>query len=131
MCSRGVVEYDAEGFTKLTLLLMWKDFCFLVHGKKVTKPCTTLFMLGPRAIFYDSLCILILLSLCSPQWISLCTSPGTSPPSPSSLCTTSPVAGSCIPRCRSRIPTARGGTATRWPRGQSKYNLLDLVACNL
>ncbi|XP_012507869.1 PREDICTED: BRCA1-A complex subunit BRE [Propithecus coquereli] len=27
----GVVEYDAEGFTKLTLLLMWKDFCFLVH----------------------------------------------------------------------------------------------------
>nr|XP_024647989.1 BRISC and BRCA1-A complex member 2 [Macaca nemestrina] len=28
---RGVVEYDAEGFTKLTLLLMWKDFCFLVH----------------------------------------------------------------------------------------------------
>lgn len=34
---RGVVEYDAEGFTKLTLLLMWKDFCFLVHGRKVTK----------------------------------------------------------------------------------------------
>uniref|UniRef100_A0AAQ4QDE4 BRISC and BRCA1-A complex member 2 n=1 Tax=Gasterosteus aculeatus aculeatus TaxID=481459 RepID=A0AAQ4QDE4_GASAC len=29
----GVVEYDAEGFTKLTLLLMWKDFCFLVHGR--------------------------------------------------------------------------------------------------
>ncbi|CDQ72636.1 unnamed protein product [Oncorhynchus mykiss] len=29
--SQGVVEYDAEGFTKLTLLLMWKDFCFLVH----------------------------------------------------------------------------------------------------
>uniref|UniRef100_A0A8C7H067 BRISC and BRCA1-A complex member 2 n=1 Tax=Oncorhynchus kisutch TaxID=8019 RepID=A0A8C7H067_ONCKI len=29
----GVVEYDAEGFTKLTLLLMWKDFCFLVHGE--------------------------------------------------------------------------------------------------
>uniref|UniRef100_A0A3Q3GCD6 BRISC and BRCA1-A complex member 2 n=1 Tax=Labrus bergylta TaxID=56723 RepID=A0A3Q3GCD6_9LABR len=28
---QGVVEYDAEGFTKLTLLLMWKDFCFLVH----------------------------------------------------------------------------------------------------
>ncbi|RMC12511.1 hypothetical protein DUI87_10030 [Hirundo rustica rustica] len=28
----GVVEYDAEGFTKLTLLLMWKDFCFLVHS---------------------------------------------------------------------------------------------------
>ncbi|XP_073412433.1 BRISC and BRCA1-A complex member 2 isoform X3 [Dendrobates tinctorius] len=27
----GVVEYDAEGFTKLTLLLTWKDFCFLVH----------------------------------------------------------------------------------------------------
>ncbi|XP_048830406.1 BRISC and BRCA1-A complex member 2 isoform X1 [Brienomyrus brachyistius] len=27
----GVVEYDAEGFTKLTLLLMWKEFCFLVH----------------------------------------------------------------------------------------------------
>ncbi|KAJ8346125.1 hypothetical protein SKAU_G00303180 [Synaphobranchus kaupii] len=27
----GVVEYDAEGFTKLTLLLMWNDFCFLVH----------------------------------------------------------------------------------------------------
>uniref|UniRef100_A0A672TD01 BRISC and BRCA1-A complex member 2 n=1 Tax=Sinocyclocheilus grahami TaxID=75366 RepID=A0A672TD01_SINGR len=27
----GVVEYDAVGFTKLTLLLMWKDFCFLVH----------------------------------------------------------------------------------------------------
>ncbi|MBN3313728.1 BABA2 protein, partial [Atractosteus spatula] len=27
----GVVEYDAEGFTKLTLLLMWKDFCCLVH----------------------------------------------------------------------------------------------------
>ncbi|XP_028652165.1 BRISC and BRCA1-A complex member 2 [Erpetoichthys calabaricus] len=27
----GVVEYDAEGFTKLTLLLVWKDFCFLVH----------------------------------------------------------------------------------------------------
>ncbi|XP_062896733.1 BRISC and BRCA1-A complex member 2 isoform X3 [Mobula hypostoma] len=27
----GVVEYDAEGFTKLTLLLIWKDFCFLVH----------------------------------------------------------------------------------------------------
>ncbi|XP_069464827.1 BRISC and BRCA1-A complex member 2 isoform X3 [Ambystoma mexicanum] len=27
----GMVEYDAEGFTKLTLLLMWKDFCFLVH----------------------------------------------------------------------------------------------------
>ncbi|XP_047379238.1 BRISC and BRCA1-A complex member 2 isoform X2 [Sciurus carolinensis] len=27
----GVVEYDAEGFTKLTLLLMWRDFCFLVH----------------------------------------------------------------------------------------------------
>ncbi|XP_073071104.1 BRISC and BRCA1-A complex member 2 isoform X5 [Manis javanica] len=27
----GVVEYDAEGFTKFTLLLMWKDFCFLVH----------------------------------------------------------------------------------------------------
>ncbi|XP_059907931.1 BRISC and BRCA1-A complex member 2 isoform X1 [Gadus macrocephalus] len=27
----GVVEYDAEGFTKLTLLLMLKDFCFLVH----------------------------------------------------------------------------------------------------
>ncbi|CAB1331322.1 unnamed protein product, partial [Coregonus sp. 'balchen'] len=23
---QGVVEYDAEGFTKLTLLLMWKDF---------------------------------------------------------------------------------------------------------
>lgn len=33
--SRGVVEYDAEGFTKLTLLLMWKDFCFLVHGRKI------------------------------------------------------------------------------------------------
>lgn len=30
---RGVVEYDAEGFTKLTLLLMWKDFCFLVHSE--------------------------------------------------------------------------------------------------
>uniref|UniRef100_A0A8D1GCR4 BRISC and BRCA1-A complex member 2 n=1 Tax=Sus scrofa TaxID=9823 RepID=A0A8D1GCR4_PIG len=29
----GVVEYDAEGFTKLTLLLMWKDFCFLVHSE--------------------------------------------------------------------------------------------------
>uniref|UniRef100_A0A803K2I8 BRISC and BRCA1-A complex member 2 n=1 Tax=Xenopus tropicalis TaxID=8364 RepID=A0A803K2I8_XENTR len=29
--SQGVVEYDAEGFTKLTLLLSWKDFCFLVH----------------------------------------------------------------------------------------------------
>nr|AFK11463.1 BRCA1-A complex subunit BRE [Callorhinchus milii] len=29
---QGVVEYDAEGFTKLTLLLMWKDFCFLVHN---------------------------------------------------------------------------------------------------
>lgn len=29
------MEYDAEGFTKLTLLLMWKDFCFLVHGRKV------------------------------------------------------------------------------------------------
>uniref|UniRef100_A0A671TPH9 BRISC and BRCA1-A complex member 2 n=1 Tax=Sparus aurata TaxID=8175 RepID=A0A671TPH9_SPAAU len=28
---QGMVEYDAEGFTKLTLLLMWKDFCFLVH----------------------------------------------------------------------------------------------------
>ncbi|XP_060042762.1 BRISC and BRCA1-A complex member 2 isoform X9 [Erinaceus europaeus] len=28
---QGVVEYDAEGFTKLTLLLMWRDFCFLVH----------------------------------------------------------------------------------------------------
>uniref|UniRef100_A0A673HXY8 BRISC and BRCA1-A complex member 2 n=2 Tax=Sinocyclocheilus TaxID=75365 RepID=A0A673HXY8_9TELE len=28
---QGVVEYDAVGFTKLTLLLMWKDFCFLVH----------------------------------------------------------------------------------------------------
>ncbi|XP_069743831.1 BRISC and BRCA1-A complex member 2 isoform X3 [Narcine bancroftii] len=27
----GVVEYDAEGFTKLILLLIWKDFCFLVH----------------------------------------------------------------------------------------------------
>lgn len=27
------MEYDAEGFTKLTLLLMWKDFCFLVHGR--------------------------------------------------------------------------------------------------
>ena len=27
----GVVEYDAEGFTKLTLWLMCKDFCFLVH----------------------------------------------------------------------------------------------------
>ena len=26
----GVVEYDAEGFTKLTLWLMCKDFCFLV-----------------------------------------------------------------------------------------------------
>lgn len=35
-CS-GVVEYDAEGFTKLTLLLMWKDFCFLVHGRRGTK----------------------------------------------------------------------------------------------
>lgn len=34
---RGMVEYDAEGFTKLTLLLMWKDFCFLVHGRKVAK----------------------------------------------------------------------------------------------
>ncbi|XP_023566866.1 BRISC and BRCA1-A complex member 2 isoform X1 [Octodon degus] len=31
----GVVEYDAEGFTKLTLLLMWKDFCFLVHIYKM------------------------------------------------------------------------------------------------
>ncbi|OBS59204.1 hypothetical protein A6R68_09671, partial [Neotoma lepida] len=31
--TRGVVEYDAEGFTKLTLLLMWKDFCFLVHSE--------------------------------------------------------------------------------------------------
>ncbi|TSM77412.1 BRISC and BRCA1-A complex member 2 [Bagarius yarrelli] len=29
----GVVEYDAVGFTKLTLLLMWKDFCFLVHDQ--------------------------------------------------------------------------------------------------
>uniref|UniRef100_A0A672HSQ7 BRISC and BRCA1-A complex member 2 n=1 Tax=Salarias fasciatus TaxID=181472 RepID=A0A672HSQ7_SALFA len=28
---QGVVEYDAVGFTKLTLLLMWKEFCFLVH----------------------------------------------------------------------------------------------------
>lgn len=28
------MEYDAEGFTKLTLLLMWKDFCFLVHGRR-------------------------------------------------------------------------------------------------
>lgn len=27
----GVVEYDAEGFTNLTLILMWKEFCFLVH----------------------------------------------------------------------------------------------------
>ncbi|XP_072624024.1 BRISC and BRCA1-A complex member 2 isoform X3 [Vulpes vulpes] len=33
----GVVEYDAEGFTKLTLLLMWKDFCFLVH-RLISKP---------------------------------------------------------------------------------------------
>lgn len=33
---RGVVEYDAVGFTKLTLLLMWKDFCFLVHGEPET-----------------------------------------------------------------------------------------------
>lgn len=33
--SRGVVEYDAEGFTKLTLLIMWKDFCFLVHGREI------------------------------------------------------------------------------------------------
>lgn len=31
-----MVEYDAEGFTKLTLLLMWKDFCFLVHGSTHT-----------------------------------------------------------------------------------------------
>nr|XP_023991212.1 BRISC and BRCA1-A complex member 2-like [Salvelinus alpinus] len=27
----GMVEYDAEGFTKLTPLLVWKDFFFLVH----------------------------------------------------------------------------------------------------
>ncbi|XP_060042757.1 BRISC and BRCA1-A complex member 2 isoform X3 [Erinaceus europaeus] len=33
----GVVEYDAEGFTKLTLLLMWRDFCFLVH-RLISKP---------------------------------------------------------------------------------------------
>lgn len=42
---RGVVEYDAVGFTKLTLLLMWKDFCFLVHGeihKYVPFTCTLL-----------------------------------------------------------------------------------------
>lgn len=32
---RGVVEYDAEGFTKLTLLLMWKEFCFLVHSEYI------------------------------------------------------------------------------------------------
>lgn len=36
---RGVVEYDAEGFTKLTLLLMWKDFCFLVHSKYTFAMC--------------------------------------------------------------------------------------------
>ena len=29
------MEYDAEGFTKLTLLLMWKDFCFLVHSEYI------------------------------------------------------------------------------------------------
>ncbi|XP_060042759.1 BRISC and BRCA1-A complex member 2 isoform X5 [Erinaceus europaeus] len=34
---QGVVEYDAEGFTKLTLLLMWRDFCFLVH-RLISKP---------------------------------------------------------------------------------------------
>lgn len=36
---RGVVEYDAEGFTKLTLLLMWKDFCFLVHSEYTFAMC--------------------------------------------------------------------------------------------
>ncbi|XP_060042760.1 BRISC and BRCA1-A complex member 2 isoform X6 [Erinaceus europaeus] len=34
----GVVEYDAEGFTKLTLLLMWRDFCFLVHTHLLRHP---------------------------------------------------------------------------------------------
>lgn len=39
---RGVVEYDAEGFTKLTLLLMWKDFCFLVHSEYTFAMCICL-----------------------------------------------------------------------------------------
>lgn len=41
---RGVVEYDAEGFTKLTLLLMWKDFCFLVHSEYTFAMCMHLGM---------------------------------------------------------------------------------------
>lgn len=55
MCCRGVVEYDAEGFTKLTLLLMWKDFCFLVHGRRPSE-CTHL---EPAAVLRS-------LSTCSP-----------------------------------------------------------------
>lgn len=40
---QGMVEYDAEGFTKLTLLLMWEDFCFLVHGELHTHTHTSFF----------------------------------------------------------------------------------------
>lgn len=107
---RGVVEYDAEGFTKLTLLLMWKDFCFLVHGKKTTEAT----LCGQRCVIFTRV------PICPSQWTSRCTSPGTSPPSPSSLCTTSPTAVSCTLRCRSRILTVLAGTATRWQRGPSE-----------
>lgn len=75
VCCRGVVEYDAEGFTKLTLLLMWKDFCFLVHGKKLERhSCThtglffkmwchylTILILG----FFSAFLLLCSSSLCS------------------------------------------------------------------
>lgn len=47
---RGVVEYDAEGFTKLTLLLMWKDFCFLVHGSSDAKHSVVPAGLSPPAL---------------------------------------------------------------------------------
>lgn len=126
VCCRGVVEYDAEGFTKLTLLLMWKDFCFLVHGKELERHSHwALFQNAmplpdrpyPRLLL---LCFSLSMLAFSLQWICRCTSPGTSPPSPSSLCTTSPTAVSFILRCRSHIPTAHAGTAMRWPREQSK-----------
>lgn len=46
----GVVEYDAEGFTKLTLLLMWKDFCFLVHSEQLFAMGTNVQLLEDKNI---------------------------------------------------------------------------------
>ncbi|XP_057414614.1 BRISC and BRCA1-A complex member 2 isoform X2 [Balaenoptera acutorostrata] len=119
----GVVEYDAEGFTKLTLLLMWKDFCFLVHTSRNQRGLRGLEMgMGPSPPQSDSMSIFPAKPGTQEYRVWKLTCPSffleTSRLSHSSPSITLPTVDSFIPRPRKIIHTAPDGMEMKWPKEQ-------------